>query len=859
MSKQENEKTFKLKGVDCPDCAQHVESAVSKIPGVTKVELNFATSKLKVTTNDADFNFNRVVLKIEGLGYSVEDKDEISNKTTILKVKEMDCPDEEKIIQNKLKDQKGIIDLDINVIAQQVKIVHNPELLSTEDLIKLIAQTGMTASLVNGDVNAKGAQLSVILKVEAMDCSDEAEVIEKKLKAQKGIIDFDINVVAQQVKISYDPAFLSVQDLIKIIAETGMKASLVNGKVSSKGERHWWTKNRQVILLIASGILTVAGVIVGLLDQTLISEFFYGAAIVAAGFYPAKMGILALKTKTINIRLLMVVGAVGAVILGFWEEAALLVVIYSLGDVMEAYSVDKARGALRALMQLSPKEALVRRNGKEVTLPTEEIGIDDTVIVRPGERIPLDGIVVGGDSFVDQAAITGESIPLRKQAGDEAFAGTVNQKGSLDIKVTKIASDTTLAKIIHSVEEAQAKKTSYQRFAEKFGKYYTPIMFVVAIAVSIIPPLFVGNWTAFIYRGLVVLVVSCSCGLALSVPVAVVSAMANGARKGVLFKGGVYLEVAQHVKAIAFDKTGTLTIGRPAVTDIIVEGNFSEHKVLAIAGTVESKSEHPIAEAIVRKAKESNVPLDTEVEDFTAIVGMGVKAKIDGHSYFMGNTRLLKENSIAYNPTQDQTISMLENDGKTVVLLSDETKLLGIFAVADIVKADAKEAVQTLKRLGVKTVMLTGDNKRTAQAIASQVGIDEYLAELLPENKVEAVKGLKQKYGVVAMVGDGINDAPAMAVSDLGIAMGAAGTDIAIETGDVVLLADDLTRIPYVLKLSRRAMNNVRQNTVASLGIVAFLIPTALLGFIGLVPGLILNEFGALIIIANALRLLRAK
>lgn len=768
------EKLFTITGMDCADCAQHIESAVSKISGVSKAEINFATSKLKVIAGDAHLDFAKVISTIESLGYSVE-----------------------------------------------------------TDVPRIIAT----------------------LKVEGLDCTDESEIIEKKLKAQTGVTNFQINVVLQQVRISYDPAYLSTQELIKIIAETGMKSSLVTSKEEPK--RLWWTQNRQVLLLITSGILTLIAFIAGLMGQPQTSEIIYGAAIAIGMYYPAKMGILALKTRTLNIRLLMVIGAIGAVVLGLWEEAALLVVIYSLGDVLETYSVDKARGAIRALMKLVPKEALIRRNGSEITLPTEEIQVGDRVIVRPGEKIPLDGIVVAGASFVDQSAITGESIPLKKQMGDEAFAGTINQKGSIEIEVTKKASDTTLAKIIHSVEEAQAKKTSYQRFAEKFGKYYTPMMFALGIFVAVVPPLFVGEWSSFIYRGLVVLVVSCSCGLALSVPVAVVSATAKGARNGVLFKGGTYLETAQELKAIAFDKTGTLTIGRPIVTDIIAENKLSKEEILAIAGAIEARSEHPLAEAIVRRAKENGIPLSQDLEDFEAITGMGVKAKIDGRTYFAGSRRLLEEKGIAVTPVQNENVSRLENKGKTIVLLSDEHKLLGVLAVADKVRTEAKDTVQELKRLGLRVVMLTGDNDRTARAIASQVGVDEYLAQLLPEDKVEAIKSLKQKFGKVAMVGDGINDAPAMAVSDVGIAMGAAGTDIAIETGDIVLMSDDLSKIPFALKLSRKAISNVRQNTAASLAIVAFLIPTALIGWLGLLPGLLLNEVSALIVIANALRLLR--
>jgi Cd2+/Zn2+-exporting ATPase len=696
----------------------------------------------------------------------------------------------------------------------------------------------------------------VTFKVEGMDCPVESEIIEKKMKSLSGVKKFDINLMAQQVKISYDPSFISVQDLIKAIAETGMKASLVRGKEEKEKGMVWWKEKPQMLFLLISGALIVLAFLSELLGISQQAKLIYGLAILIGAYYPARMGFSALKTLTLNIRLLMVIGAIGAVFLGFWEEAALLVFIYSLGDVLEAYAVDKARGAIRALMELVPKEALVRRNGNEIILPTEEISIGDVAIVRPGEKIPIDGKVIAGTSFVDQSSITGESIPEEKKIGDDVFAGTINQRGSLEINVTKKSSDTTLAIIIHSVEEALAKKSSYQRFAERFGKYYTPAMFALGIGVAVVPPLFFGgDWQSYIYRGLVVFVVSCSCGLALSVPVSVVSATANSARNGVLFKGGAYLEVAQELKAIAFDKTGTLTIGRPVVTDVVAYDALSEKEILALAGGIESRSEHPIAEAIVRKAKESDVPL-LSIGDFESMTGLGVKARVNGSLYFVGSSRLFQEKDISLIQIQNE-ISHFENEGKTAVLLGSEQKVLGVLAVADKLRAETGEAIKKLKSSGIKVVMLTGDNERTAKAIASQAGVDEYLAQLLPEDKVEAVKKLKERYGKVAMVGDGINDAPAMAVSDVGIAMGAAGTDVAIETGDIVLMSDDLSKIDYALRLSRRSISIIRQNITASLAIVAFLVPAALIGWIGLVPGILLNEVSALVVIVNALRLLK--
>jgi Cd2+/Zn2+-exporting ATPase len=552
----------------------------------------------------------------------------------------------------------------------------------------------------------------------------------------------------------------------------------------------------------------------------------------------------------------MLIGSGGAMLLGMWSEAAILILVYSLGDVLESYAVDKARGAIWSLVALMPKEALVRKNGQEVVLPTEDISVGDVVVVRPGERIPVDGEVTRGSSYVDQAAVTGESIPVHKKPGADVFAGTINQNGALEVKVSKPASETMLSKIICSVEEAQAKKTSYQRFSDNFAKYYTPVMFVLGVLVATVPPLLLGaEWHTFIYRGLVVFVVSCSCGLALSVPVAVVAAMANAARNGTVFKGGAYLEVVDRVKAIAFDKTGTLTIGRPEVTDIHTFNGVTEKELLDMAGSIESRSGHPVAAAIVRKARESDAFSGLLVDDFQETSGRGVAASVRGQQYVVGNVRLQEERSVSLEHAKDM-IANLENEGKTIVVVSAAGRLIGLLAIADKVRPGAKEALQRLRDAGIRTVMLTGDNERSAKAIAQQVGVDEYYAQLLPTDKVDVIKKLKDKYGSVAMVGDGINDAPAMAVSNVGIAMGAAGTDIAIEAGDVVLMSDDLSKIGYLRELSSKAVSNIKVNIIVSLVNIAFMVLAALIGLLGLVTGLLLNEASALIVIINALLLL---
>jgi len=696
----------------------------------------------------------------------------------------------------------------------------------------------------------------IIIYIESMCCENEARVVKNSVQEMNGVNGCDVNLVSRSIKVSYDPSLISVKDLLKAVDKTGMKASL---KKEEKEERPavWWRQPRLLALIIC-GFFILSGFFIELIFGLPHGEarLLYGIAVIVGGYYPAKMGLIALKTLTPNIRTLMVVGALGALILGLWGEAALLVLIYSLGDVLEAYATDRVRGAVRALMGLAPKDAAVRRNGEMITLAVEEIGIGDTIIVKPGERIPLDGEVISGNSSVDQAPITGESIPVSKMPGDEVFAGSINQRGSLEVRVSKPFQDTTLGRIIHYVEEAESRKSGYQRFGETFGRYYTPFMFVLAIVVMILPAIIFGNFSGWFYRGLVVLVVSCSCGIALSIPVSVVAAIANAARHGVLIKGGVYLEIAGNVKAIAFDKTGSLTAGRPVVTDVIPFGGATEEAVLSLASSVESHSEHVLSDAIISRAREKGISVQ-DITGFEAFPGVGARAFVDGKPYCVGSKTLCADLGMA-TINAEEKIKQLEQDGKTLIFVTGPDELLGIIAIRDEIRPEAEGALKRLKEMGVTSlVMLTGDNEHVAQVMAEKAGIDEYVSRLLPDDKVKAIAGLKREHGVVAMVGDGVNDAPAMIESDLGIAMGAAGTDVAIETGDIVLMSDDLSKIPYVLNLSRRTVNNIRQNIVISLIIIGFLVPVALIGWIGLVPGILINEVGGLLVIINGLRLLR--
>ncbi len=691
----------------------------------------------------------------------------------------------------------------------------------------------------------------IILYIVGLDCDDEARLIRAALKGLNGLDSYEINIVAGTVKAVFDERFLKEEKLIRAISGTGMKART---KRKEAAKSPWWREPR-ILTLSLCGLIIVATLILEHIFRLSHGRatFLYGAATVVGGYYPARMGVSALKTLRPNIRTLMVVGAVGAAALGLWEESALLVLIYSLGDVLEAYASERVRGAVRALMDVAPSTALVRRDGLEEVLNAQEVRPGDIVIIRPGDKIPLDGVILKGATSVDQSPITGESMPVSKEPGMEVFAGSINQRGAVEVRVTKPFSDTTLGRIIHYVEEAETKKSTYQRFGETFGLYYTPLMFALALVVIIVPTLIYGGFGGWFYRGLVVLVVSCSCGIALSIPVAVVAAVAKAARHGVLIKGGAYLEAASRIKAVAFDKTGSITMGRPTVTDIILFSDMNEDGILCLAASIESRSEHVLANAILNKAKEREISL-YEVNEFEAVPGKGASAVISGKKYCIGSSSFCE----TLKRGAEEKIKGLEREGKTVVLLTGEEGLLSAIAVRDELRAGTAEAVRLLKDREVEhIVMLTGDNEEVAGAVSNEAGIESFMAGLMPEDKVKAVKGLQDEYGFVAMVGDGVNDAPAMVVSDVGIAMGAAGTDVAIETGDVVLMSDDLLKIPFVIELSKKTVSNIKQNITLSLAVIAFLVPMALMGWIGLVPGLLINEIGGVLVILNGLRMLR--
>lgn len=587
----------------------------------------------------------------------------------------------------------------------------------------------------------------------------------------------------------------------------------------------------------------------------------YGAAILVGGYSLFLKGFRNLTRLKFDMSTLMTIAIIGAALIGEWGEGATVVILFAISEVLERFSMDKARQSIESLMDIAPNEAIIRRGNQEMITNVNDILIGDIMIVKPGQKLAMDGTVVKGTSSVNQATITGESVPVAKIVGDEVFAGTLNEEGLLEVKVTKYVEDTTLAKIIHLVEEAQAEKAPSQAFVDQFAKYYTPVIVVLAALIAILPPLFGADWSEWIYQGLSVLVVGCPCALVVSTPVAVVTAIGNAARNGVLIKGGIHLEQAGALTAIAFDKTGTLTKGVPEMTDI-VSFDKNELELLTIAAAIEKSSQHPLASAIVKKAEKLELNYhDVLVEELQSLTGKGIKAKVMNEIYYVGSPALFEEiSAMGMNEEITKQISNFQRQGKTVMVFGTALKILCLLVVADQVRESSKEVIRQIHQLGIKeTIMLTGDNKRTAEAIGKELSVTEIKADLLPEDKLNFIKDLCKKHKSVGMVGDGVNDAPALAAASVGVAMGGAGTDTALETADIALMSDDLNQLPFTIKLSRRALGIIKQNITFSLAVKAFALLLVIPGWLTLWIAIFADMGATLIVTLNSLRLLRVK
>ncbi|USL40622.1 heavy metal translocating P-type ATPase [Priestia megaterium] len=766
-------------------------------------------------------------------------------ETAEYRVYGMDCPSCAATIEKSLKTLNDIQHVTLNYNTGKLQVA-----AASESALSLIP-----SSVEKLGFNIEPIQSNKKMKtylIEGMDCAACANTIVNHLKTVPAVKDVRVNFSTGKAQIEHDN---EADDIIKEVSKAGYTATLVTSSRHSVESRHHKGKNGPIVF---SGILIALGFIgshTGIASY--MTTVLYAIAMIVSGYKPAKSAYYGIKSRSLDMNVLMTVAALGAAVIGEWLEGATVVWLFALGVALQARSIEQTRNSIRGLMDLAPSEAWVKENGQLIKKAAEDISIGTTIVVKPGDRIPLDGEIINGESSINQAPITGESIPVDKVIGDAVYAGTINESGSLEIKVTKLVEDTTISKIIHLVEEAQEKKAPTQAFVDKFATIYTPIVFILALFIMVIPPLFDGAWSDWFYKGLELLVVACPCALVISTPVAIVSAIGNAAKNGVLIKGGTFLEKAGAINAIAFDKTGTLTEGKPAVSEVVSLA-AEENQLLAITKTLEDYSNHPIARAIVDYTTEKKV-VSLEGSNFKILTGKGVQATIQETVYYAGNPKLFSDLGTPLSHCWSH-IEKLQNEGKTIIIVGTAKSVLGIISVADTIRHTTVSALESLKQNGMQQiVMLTGDNEGTAKMIASQSGVDRYFADLLPEDKVKAIQQLQHEGYQTAMVGDGINDAPALATADLGIAMGGAGTDTAMETADIVLMADNLEKLPHTMKLSRKALAVIKQNIWFSIIVkviaLAFIFP----GWLTLWIAVLSDTGAALLVILNSLRLLKMK
>ncbi|WP_083453841.1 heavy metal translocating P-type ATPase [Syntrophomonas palmitatica] len=723
-------------------------------------------------------------------------------------------------------------------------------IINPEDLLKITGENEQAAAK-----DSEAATISVVL-LQDLDCADCAAKLEKRVQAMPGVKSARINFAMGKLYLEHQ---VPIAEVLRVVKNMGYRGHLEGYPDLVEDNLPFWRSNNYAIAALISAVfLSLA---LGL-DFLAAPHFYQAAAYILAiglgAYHPARTGLSVLITaRELDMNILMTLAAVGAAAIGQYQEGAVVVFLFALGNALQAYSLDRTRNSIRTLMELAPAQALIRRNGVEVLLNVEDVEIGDIMLVKPGEKISMDGQVVAGASAVNQAAITGESMPAAKQRGDQVFAGTLNQLGALEVKVTRLAKDNTVARIIHLVEEAQGQKAPSQQFIDRFAHYYTPAVILGAVLVAVLPPLVGGySWSRWFYEALAMLLVACPCALVISTPVSIVSAIGNAARQGIMIKGGAYLEQAGDVRAIAMDKTGTLTSGQPELTDIILKGDWDEARVLGAAAAIEKRSEHPLAQAILNSAQERDILLP-DLQGFASVPGKGARGIISGEECLIGSPAFLAENGISIDRAAEQ-INDLNAQGRTTVLLGAEGKVQALLAAADRLRENSPRAVRDLHAAGISNViMLTGDNYAAARRTADLTGVDHFRAELMPEDKLQVIRELQEEYGAVAMVGDGVNDAPALAAASLGIAMGVAGSDAAIDTADIALMGDDLSKLAYLIALSRKTLRIIKQNIGFSLLFKGMILLLVVPGWLTLWLAVAADMGTTLLVTMNGLRLLR--
>lgn len=775
----------------------------------------------------------------------------------------MDCA---RGLEGGVRQLQGVLSAALNFGSSTLTVEYELERVGTGDILARIRELGYDAAL--------GAELT--FEVTGMDCADCAARLQEAVARLPGVFQARVDLMAARMTvIPLRDADVSAA-VIKRTSELGYTARVAGAAVEQAipaDKSDWRTRlyeSRRTLLAAFAGMFWLTGLLLHAVDAgSWIADAAFGVAILAGGYYVIKSGWAALRTThSLDMNALMSIAAIGAMAIGEWEEGATAMFLFAVGNMLEASTMDRARNTIRRLIALSPKEATRIHGDHTDRVPVEQLQVGDLIEVKPGERIPMDGTVQQGYSAVNQAPITGESTPVDVGPGAAVYAGAINGHGALQVRVTKPARDNTLARIVQMVQEAQGRRAPAQRFVDTFAKYYTPTVIALAAAIAVIPPLLSRSpFSMWFYRALVLLVIACPCALVISTPVAIVSAISSAARRGVLVKGGMYLETIGHVRAVAFDKTGTLTEGRPAVTSVEVTGdrvvlgstapssNHNADSLLALAASIESHSQHPVARSIYAEAQRRGLAL-VPTTDYQELPGHGGQARVNGQLYYVGHHLLFCER-VPHAENVCQRIEELEAEGNTAVLIGSDQNVLGVVAVADRVRKDSAAVVRELQRLGIEHIaLLSGDNERTARVIGEAVGVSEVQANLLPQDKVRAVEKLLADWKRVAMIGDGVNDAPAMARATVGIAMGAAGTDAALETADIVLMSDDLRRIPWVVRLGRRTLRNIQQNIALSLIIKGIFLILAVSGMATLWMAVFADMGTSLIVTFNGMRLL---
>jgi len=772
---------------------------------------------------------------------AIESAPQARLKTLSLKIPKLDCPTEEGLIRKGLAHLTGISAMEFNLLDNRLKLSHN--LPDAEPIYAALERLGLPAERVVGVRKTE-------LTIPKMDCPTEEKLIRERLMKISGIEALDFNLMQRKLTVSHGLA--DDQPIRQALKALDLPAD--DQIALPKAVKNWqaWLLGLSGLAMLAAETLSLSGQRSEAAPSVIALSL---VAILAGGLPTFKKGLIALKNLNLNMNVLMTIAVIGAVAIGEWSEAAMVTFLFAVSELVEARSLDRARSAIHKLMALAPETALVKQaDGSWREVAASTVAVDSVVRVLPGAKIALDGVVIEGSSSVDQASITGESLPVAKGLGDQVFAGTINQSGSFELRVTAAADDSTLSRIIAAVEQAQAGRAPIERFVDEFARIYTPAVFAIAILVAVLPPLvFAQPWLSWIYKALVLLMIGCPCALVISTPVTVVSGLAAAARQGILIKGGAYLELGRKLKVLAFDKTGTLTEGKPSVTDFI---NLQDKEALNLAAALAARSDHPVSKAVENYWQASDGGELPEVVSFESLSGRGTMGRIDGKLYYLGNHRLIEELELC-SPELEECLDELERQAKTTVLIASETAVMAVIAVADKLKPTSRQAISELHELGVSTMMLSGDNPHTVTAIARELGIDYVRGNQLPEDKLNEIGKAQEHYGAVGMVGDGINDAPALARASIGFAMGAAGSDIALETADVALMDDDLRKAARFIRLSRRAAGLLKQNIAIALGIKAVVFVLALFGQATLWMAVFADMGASLIVVFNGLRALK--